>query len=141
LEAFREATGRDPTHVDSHHHSHRQEPVAGIAVTIAGELRVPLRGSEIRYEGGFFARSADGGASPGLITVERLVGLIESLPRGWTEIGCHPGIGVGLAESSYAAEREVEVGTLCARRVADAIERAGVALRSFAQFPPAAPLQ
>jgi hypothetical protein len=104
-----------------------------VAARIAEELGVPLRGGRIRYEGGFYGQSAEGEALPGRITVERLIELIEGLPPGWTEIGCHPGLGVASAESSYAREREVEVGVLCDQRVAEAIERCGVTLRSFAQ--------
>jgi predicted glycoside hydrolase/deacetylase ChbG (UPF0249 family) len=52
---------------------------------------------------------------------------------GWTEFGCHPGIGVG-AESSYAAEREIEVGALCDPLVKEAIDREEVRLRSFAEL-------
>jgi predicted glycoside hydrolase/deacetylase ChbG (UPF0249 family) len=133
LQAFRAALRRDPTHIDSHHHAHDREPAASVAARIAEELGVPLRGGRIRYEGGFYGQSAEGEALPGRITVERLIELIEGLPPGWTEIGCHPGLGVASAESSYAREREVEVGVLCDQRVAEAIERCGVTLRSFAQ--------
>jgi predicted glycoside hydrolase/deacetylase ChbG (UPF0249 family) len=132
LEAFRGLTGRGPTHLDSHQHTHMSEPVASAAASIAAELGVPLRGNRIRYEGGFYGQSGRGEAFPEGIAVARLVELVESLPPGWTEIGCHPGIGVG-AESSYAAEREVEVGTLCDPRVRETIAREGVRLRSFAE--------
>ena len=134
LAAFRAALGRDPTHLDSHHHAHSREPaVTAAAVTLAKDLGVPLRGGRLRYEGGFYGRSAVGEALPDWITVARLVELIEALPPGWTEIGCHPGLGVGPAESSYAGERQVEVGVLCDPRARDAIERCGVSLRSFAE--------
>jgi predicted glycoside hydrolase/deacetylase ChbG (UPF0249 family) len=132
LEAFRELTGRDPTHVDSHQHTHMSEPVASSAARIAAALGVPLRGARIRYEGGFYGQSGRGVPFPEGITTTRLVELIEALPVGWTEIGCHPGIGVG-GETSYAAEREVEVEALCDPRAREAIERAGVRLRSFAE--------
>jgi predicted glycoside hydrolase/deacetylase ChbG (UPF0249 family) len=108
------------------------EPVASAAARIAAELGVPLRGRRVRYEGGFYGQSGRGESFPEGISTARLVELIESLPAGWTEIGCHPGIGVG-AESSYAAEREVEVGTLCDPRVRETISGAGVRLRSFAE--------
>jgi chitin disaccharide deacetylase len=134
LVAFRELTGRDPTHLDSHQHTHTSEPVASVAEAIADELGVPLRGRGIRYEGGFYGQARRGEPWPQGITVERLVELIEALPAGWTELGCHPGLGVGAAESSYAAERERELRVLCDPRVEAAIERAGVELRSFAQL-------
>jgi chitin disaccharide deacetylase len=133
LEAFRELVGRDPTHLDSHQHVHMNEPVASLAARMAAELGVPLRAAgDVRYEGGFYGQSGKGEAYPAGITVDRLIELIETLPQGWTEIGCHPGIGV-REESSYAAEREVEVRVLCDPAVREAIDRGGVRLRSFAQ--------
>ena len=128
--AFRRLLGRDPTHVDSHHHAHMSEPVASRARGIAIELGVPLRAERIRYEGGFYGQTERGEPRSDRITVEHLLGLIDGLPEGWTELGCHPGLGVE-AESSYGPEREREVRTLCDPRVRAAIEGGGVALRSF----------
>jgi chitin disaccharide deacetylase len=133
LELFRGLFGRDPTHLDSHQHAHRSEPAASVAATLALELGVPLRDRGIRYEGGFYGQTGKGEPFPAGITVERLVELVESLPSGRTELGCHPGIGVG-AESSYGAERERELAALCDERVRAAIGRAGIALRSFAEL-------
>jgi chitin disaccharide deacetylase len=132
VETFRHLLGRDPTHVDSHQHVHMSEPVASVAAALAEELGVPLRAHAIRYEGGFYGQTGKGEPWPEGIAVEYLVELVESLPQGWTEIGCHPGLGVGGSESSYAAEREQEVRSLCEPSVRSALERAGVALRSFA---------
>jgi chitin disaccharide deacetylase len=132
LEAFRELLGRNPTHLDSHQHTHMNEPVASAAEGLATELGVSLRARGIRYEGGFYGQSGKGEPFPAGITPARLTELIETLPPGWTEIGCHPGIGVG-AESSYAGEREIEVRALCDPRVRETIDREGVRLRSFAE--------
>jgi chitin disaccharide deacetylase len=131
LEAFRELLGREPTHLDSHQHTHMSEPVASVADRLAGELGVPLRGRRIPYEGGFYGQSGRGVPFPQGIEVGRLIELIDTLPTGWTELGCHPGLGVE-GESSYAREREVEVEALTDPRVRAAIEERGVELRSFA---------
>jgi chitin disaccharide deacetylase len=133
LDVFRELLGRAPTHLDSHQHTHMSEPVASVAGRLAGELGVPLRARRIRYEGGFYGKSGRGVPFPEGIAVDRLVELIEALPAGWTELGCHPGIGV-RGESSYAQEREVEVETLTDPRVRAAVEASEVELRSFAQI-------
>jgi predicted glycoside hydrolase/deacetylase ChbG (UPF0249 family) len=134
LAAFRELTGRDPTHLDSHQHTHMSEPVASIAASLAAELEVPLRARGIRYEGGFYGQTGKGEAYPAGIVPEHLVELIEVLPPGWTELGCHPGIGTDM-QSSYASEREQEVQALCDPRVRAALEREEIKLRSFAQLP------
>jgi chitin disaccharide deacetylase len=129
VEAFRGLLGRDPTHVDSHQHVHTSEPVATVATTIATELGVPLRGTGgYRYEGSFYGQDGRGAPYPEGITVAHLVELIESLPAGWTEIGCHPGRSTEDL-SSYGAEREVEIKTLCHPDVAVAIEKGRVRLR------------
>jgi predicted glycoside hydrolase/deacetylase ChbG (UPF0249 family) len=132
LEAFRELLDRDPTHLDSHQHTHMTEPVATVAAALAAEIGVPLRGRGIRYEGGFYGQAARGEPWPQGIAVEHLIELIGLLPQGWTELGCHPGLGVE-SESSYGPEREVEVEALCDPRVRAAIEQEGIELRSFAE--------
>ncbi|MDQ3724946.1 MAG: ChbG/HpnK family deacetylase [Actinomycetota bacterium] len=124
LERFRELVGRDPTHVDSHKHVHEAEPVTAVAEAMAAELGVPLRGREVRYEGGFYGRAA--------ISVEHLIELIEALPPGWTEIGCHPAAGP-VPSSSYDAERQIELATLRDPRVKNLLDVTGVRLCSFAQ--------
>ncbi len=71
---------------------------------------------------------------PETITAAALSALISALPQGWTEIGCHPGLQVSLAESSYAQEREREVRTLCDPSLRTLLSSAGIALRSFAEL-------
>ncbi len=132
LEAFRRLLGRDPTHLDSHQHTHMSEPVAGVAERLAAELGVPLRDRAIPYEGGFYGQTGKGEPLPEGVGVENLIAIVSALPAGCTELGCHPGLGMG-DESSYGHEREREVRTLCDPRVREAIEREGVALRSFAE--------
>jgi len=134
LAVFRELLGHDPTHLDSHQHTHMEEPVASVAQGLAEELGVPLRGHGIRYEGGFYGQNGKGVPWPEGIAVEHLIELIEALPEGRTELGCHPGIGVAEGESSYGSERERELHALCDRRVKAAIGEGEVELRSFAEL-------
>jgi len=131
--AFRSLLGRDPTHLDSHQHVHRSEPVASVARSLAAELGVPLRGEGIAYEGGFYGQSGKSEPYPEGISVAGLVALIEALPAGVTEIGCHPARGP-VPESTYDGERERELESLCDPRVRAAIEDAGIELRSFAEL-------
>jgi predicted glycoside hydrolase/deacetylase ChbG (UPF0249 family) len=132
LEIFRRLLDRDPTHLDSHQHTHMSEPVAAVAMRLAAELGVPLRARGIAYEGGFYGQTGKGEPVPGGIGVESLIQIVAALPAGWTELGCHPGLGMG-DESSYGHEREEEVRTLCDPRVREAIGRERVELRSFAE--------
>jgi chitin disaccharide deacetylase len=133
LEAFRALLGREPTHLDSHQHVHDSEPVASVMTAISEEIGVPLRGRRVRYEGGFYGQSGKGEPFPQGIAASHLAALIRALPGGWTELGCHPGIGVA-GESSYGHERELELEALCDPSVAAALAEAGVRLRSFADL-------
>jgi predicted glycoside hydrolase/deacetylase ChbG (UPF0249 family) len=132
LERFRALLGRDPTHLDSHQHVHESEPARGVAEALAAELGLPLRNRAVRYEGGFYGQSGKGEPFPEGIAPERLLGLIEALPSGWTEIGCHPAAGP-VPTSSYDAERQVELQSLCDPRAKDLLNVSDVHLCSFAQ--------
>jgi chitin disaccharide deacetylase len=132
IEAFRRLLGHNPTHLDSHQHTHMREPVASVAERLAAELGVPLRGRGIRYEGSFYGQTGKGEPMPDAICVESMIRILSSLPSGWTELGCHPGLGM-REESSYGREREREVQVLCDPRVRETIETEGIELRSFAK--------
>lgn len=132
LERFRALLGRDPTHLDSHQHVHESEPVAGVAEALAAELGVPLRNRAIPYEGGFYGQSGKGEPYPEGISPEALAALIRALAPGWTEIGCHPAAGP-VPTSSYDAERQVELRTLCDASVREALNVTNVKLCNFAQ--------
>jgi predicted glycoside hydrolase/deacetylase ChbG (UPF0249 family) len=133
LRAFAALVGRAPTHLDSHQHVHREEPVRA-AVLAAGErLGVPVRGlaGAVRYVGDFYGQDSRGAAHPDGISRERLIGLIRSLGPGVTELGCHPASEPEL-ESSYAHERPMELATLCDPLVAAALTEERIELGSFA---------
>jgi chitin disaccharide deacetylase len=135
LELFRELIGRDPTHLDSHQHVHLNEPAESVALRLAGALGVVLRdrSDRVRYNGGFYGQTATGEPYPEGITLDHLAELVETLPEGITELGCHPGRGLG-PEVVYGEERERELAVLCDPRAREAIERAGIVLRSFADL-------
>jgi chitin disaccharide deacetylase len=136
VDRFRELTGRHPTHIDSHQHVHRREPVRAAALERARALRVPLRGCTpgIRYRGEFYGQCEDGTPLLDAIAVASLVRLLGGLDPGTTELGCHPGTADGL-EAVYANERAQEVEALCDPAVARAINREGIKLVSFAEVP------
>jgi chitin disaccharide deacetylase len=132
LAAFRELMGRDPSHLDSHQHVHHKEPLRSIALEMARALSVPLRGCDprIRYFGGFYGQTAFGQASPEGISVGGLKTILEMLPEGATELGCHPGYTEGLS-SVYFHEREIEVRTLCDPEIRAVLRALHIELRTF----------
>jgi chitin disaccharide deacetylase len=144
LAAFRRLAGRDPTHIDSHQHVHRREPVRSLVKETARRLGVPLRhcSPKVRYCGHFYGQTGKGAPLPENISLDALLGILETLPPGVTELACHPGDGSGLdsdLDSTYGSERAQELGVLCDPRVRAAIAAAGIRLCSFGNIPAPSP--
>ena len=140
LARFRELMGRDPTHFDSHHHSHRVPQVFAAVVALARETGRPVRlpGEQMRslllresiattdyFDEGFFDETA---------TVETLLGILRALPPGTTELMCHPAVVDQelLSTSSYAVPRTRELQALTSDVARQAVRDAGIELVSFA---------
>jgi len=136
LSLFEELFERAPTHLDSHQHVHRRDPVRSAMLFVGRELGVPVRActAGIVYRGGFYGQTAKGEPLPDAIGVGSLIRVLKRLPTGVTEIGCHPGAEPEV-ESTYALERPRELETLCDPRVRAVIEAEGIELRSFANLP------
>lgn len=139
LDAFTRLVGRPPTHLDSHQHVHLSQPVSRLLEQAGRRLGVPVRHLPPgpSYNGAFYGQDSRGFPLPAAITVDSLVGIIDRLPEGVTELACHPGQGTDVA-SAYDRERLTEVATLCSPKVRAALETNGVELRSFAEltWPP-----
>lgn len=135
LAAFRRLTGRDPTHIDSHQHVHRKEPVRSVVLEMAHRLGVPVRhfARDIRHCGAFYGQMAHGEAAPDLISVDHLIHVLETLPPGTTELCCHPGKAIDLT-SMYRFERETEIRALCDSRLLTTISELNIRLCSFHDF-------
>lgn len=139
LERFRELIGADPTHFDSHHHSHRipavcdavtelaracDRPVRRASLTVAQRLgEAGVRTSDAFVES-FFGETA---------TLPVLLEILRSLKPGTTELMCHPArLDDDLRNgSSYVDDRERELAILTDPRVAAAIEELGIRLVTF----------
>lgn len=132
LAVFRELTGTDPTHLDSHQHAHRKEPVRSILTASARELSVPLRECDprIHYCGDFYGQTGEGEPLAHAISVAGLKTILRTLPEGVTELGCHPGYPEGL-NSIYLAEREREIRTLCEPEIRDVMREGDIQLCGF----------
>jgi predicted glycoside hydrolase/deacetylase ChbG (UPF0249 family) len=139
LARFRELTGRLPTHLDSHHHSHRLPVVCDALVTVARELGLPVRnaGPVVR------ARLAEAAVPTNDIFVEEffaegarleiLLEILAGLAPGVTELMCHPGRSDAelAADSSYVEDRERELEVLTHPEVRRAVRHRGAGLVHF----------
>ena len=132
LATFRRLTGTDPTHLDSHQHVHRHEPAASALGDIADRISVPLRDAcpRVTYRGDFYGQTTHGEPNHGAITAEAFVEVLQTLRVGYTELGCHPAHADDL-ETTYSAERLIELRTLCDPVLSTALRQHGVELRSF----------
>jgi len=136
LATFRALMDRDPTHIDSHQHVHQREPARALVEHLARDLGIPVRhfSSPAHYCGKFYGQTAEGSLLPELITVEALTIILEELPQGITEIGCHPADTMDL-DTMYRSERVQELRVLCDLRVIATIEALGIELCSFGDLP------
>jgi predicted glycoside hydrolase/deacetylase ChbG (UPF0249 family) len=103
-----------------------------IFAEIARRLSIPLRSvsPEVPYCGNFYGQDEKGKSFSKLISVDALIKILAELPRGVTELGCHPGKGNDF-ESKYRGERAQEVKTLCDPQVRAAVASMGITLCSF----------
>ncbi len=132
LDQFRQLTGTNPTHLDSHQHVHRG-PAAGIEMRrLAQDLGVVLRGADprVRFWGAFFGQNERLEPRPENISVEGMLWILEKLEEGVTELSSHPGLDTAI-NSHYRDERIIEVHTLCDPAVHKAIKAGGIRLVSF----------
>lgn len=132
LERFRLLVGSDPTHIDSHQHVHHDEPARSVAADLARSLGVPLRrDGKVRYSGAFYGQDRHGAPVHEGIGPEALAAIVGGLPEGATELCCHPADATDVP-GAYAAERILELRTLCHPTARQAIEERGAVLCNFA---------
>ncbi len=142
FDRFVELFGRKPTHLDSHHHSHRLEPVFRAVTALAREHGLPVRNSGgdmgerlaaagVRGNDHFVESFFGDGA-----TLANLEAIVMALGAGTTELMCHPAVVDDELRSSsgYAAPRDRELAVLTDPAARQAVERAGVALVHFGQL-------
>lgn len=142
LQRFRDLTGRDPTHLDSHHHSQRLPAVFDAMAMVARETALPMRrvapgtGEEVRLAGvattdafvdRFYGEEA---------TLEVLLRLLRDVGAGSTEVMCHPArVDEELrASSTYVADRERELAALSHPDALAAVREEGLRLVHFGKL-------
>jgi hypothetical protein len=84
----------------------------------------------VSHCGDFHGQTGRGEPWPEGITVVALLRILAGLPRGFTELGCHPGEDDDF-DSPYRLERSTEVSVLCDPRVRVALDRHLVRLTTF----------
>ena len=110
LSRFEQLVGSRPTHVDSHHHTHRDPRIRDVFMAFADRQALPMRERTVSHRADYYGEQAIG--------VESLLDILDRLEDGDTELGCHPGYADGL-QSRYSAPRERELETLTDPRVRD----------------------
>jgi chitin disaccharide deacetylase len=135
VELFRRLTGAEPTHLDSHQHFHKRDPLRFIVCQLAAQLAVPLRHfhPDVSYRGDFYGQDEKGQPLAERLTASLLVNIIETLHEGVTELGCHPAANLDF-QSPYYQERLEELEALCSPVAVEALERERVLLSSFANL-------
>ncbi|MCS6951431.1 MAG: ChbG/HpnK family deacetylase [Bryobacterales bacterium] len=139
--------GLQPTHVDTHKHTHLLPWIFRAVAQVAGEFGIrwvrrplPLPGVDSlagRILSRYGLRMTDhfaGFRLTGRLGVPQLVHLIRRLPTGLTELMCHPGrCGEELrrAPTRLKESREQELAALTAPEVREALASSGVRLVSF----------
>ena len=132
---FRELMGRSPTHIDSHQHAHRDNPLRSILKRLAEQHRIPLRqvSTDITYCGWFYGQTDRSEPWPEAILPEGFLQVVRDMHAPVIELGCHPSDGSEI-DSSYNLERGIECRTLCDPGLRSALEADGVVLCSFADW-------
>ena len=132
LARFRELTGAEPTHVDSHHHVHLTR--MSTFTPLVAPLGVPLRGDgSVPYLGDFYAQPGRGVVDLERVRTPFLLELLsgDDMTAEFTELGCHPARVTDDLRSSYASEREVELATLTEPDLRARIQGLGLTLASY----------
>lgn len=161
IEKFVTATGRTPTHLDSHHHSsYYTEGLFRAMLELAQEYGCAIRPATSQANDdmdGLPPQTADTmrQATPRLLaeftpraprafyasfydsgtTLAEIARIINSLPgSGVYEIMCHPGYANAelLANSGYARQRETELAVLTDPAVRALLDEQGIELVTFA---------
>jgi len=132
--------GIQPTHLDTHKHTHLLPQVFNAVTRIAQEFKIPWvrrRFGPIQWLPTRGCRSTDhftGFRLTGRYGAAELAEVIRRLPEGSTEFMCHPGMctdELRAARTRLKESRRRELDALVSREVRAAIEESGVRLARF----------
>jgi predicted glycoside hydrolase/deacetylase ChbG (UPF0249 family) len=131
--------GIQPTHLDSHKHTHVLGPVLDAVVRLSEDFRIPWV-RRVRRLARSGCRTTDhftGFRMTGKLDTPRLVRAIAELGEGTTEFMCHPGY---CAEELKAAptrlkeSRQIELEALTAGETRAALQASGVELTNYREL-------
>ena len=139
IDAFRALMGRFPTHLDTHHHVGRHEPILELVLDFAEALKVPVRTQDDEVRAMARRRKlktpdhfVGDAASEPYWSAERVVQHLSALGPGVTEFMVHPGhYDDELSYSRYGKQRETELAGLTDPRARDIVARKGIRLAHF----------
>jgi predicted glycoside hydrolase/deacetylase ChbG (UPF0249 family) len=132
--------GLQPTHLDTHKHTHLLPQVFNAVVRIAEEFHIPWvrrRFGPFRVLGNRRSRSTDhftGFLATGRYGAAELARLIRDLPEGTTEFMCHPGFCTAelrAARTRLKESRRRELDALTSSEVRAALEESKVQLARY----------
>lgn len=132
--------GLQPTHLDTHKHTHLLPQVFNAVVRIAEEFHIPWvrrRFGPFRLLGNRRSRSTDhfaGFLATGRYGAAELAQLIRDLPEGTTEFMCHPGFCTAelrAARTRLKESRRRELDALTSSEVRAALEESKVQLARY----------
>ena len=139
IDVFRGIMGRFPTHLDTHHHVGRLEPVLEVVLDFARALRVPVRSQDAEVRGAAMSlgiRTPDHFMGESGVHAywsrERVLAQLAALPAGLSEFMTHPGyFDDELAYSRYGRQRETELAGLTDPDARQAVKTHGIRLAHF----------
>jgi chitin disaccharide deacetylase len=131
LACFQAALGKPPTHIDSHQNVHRDARLLTLFKQIAEDAGLPLREhSRVKYFSDFYGQW-DGETHPEQISCCNLIRMLSLEKEDIVELSCHPGYVDPAFESTYHAEREMELQALSESAFLDFVCSNGIRLISF----------
>ena len=135
LGRFTSLTGTSPTHIDTHHNTHRDPRRLDPVLTFSHHHGLPLRGYSAVHVCPSFYGQWGGATHLEQISVDGLERVLLGVGEGITELTCHPGYLDPELGSSYGVEREAEVRTLCDPAARAVLASLDIQLCTFRDLP------
>jgi predicted glycoside hydrolase/deacetylase ChbG (UPF0249 family) len=144
INSFRKMWGRNPTHIDTHHHVHVFPRIWKVFFKIATRLRLPFRlpaknapksiQERMRRKGVVLPQSIIGSLDPKHYwRVSKVKNVLCCLKPGIHEIVCHPGRNSAALQrvSSFNQNREKELSCFTSKSVIDLIGKENINLINY----------